>query len=452
MTSESQKTTTSNSQNDPKTDATAIGWYFVKEFYTELNRDPSIMSRFYYKDSVCIFGNDGESVTPAIGNDEIHKLFARMEFNNCKVKLTNVDSIGVAPGMILIQATGEMANEGKDAMRFVQTFLLDEYHNSYYCKNDILRFFVEGPQETTATHVESWKEAETESPIKPVENTQTVNNQPQQDLPPKQPVEVPETKVETPQQQPTPKAEAAPVVTQPVPPVQKQQPQNNIKKQQPPPSKPAQQPQQEKVPVSETNGQSKAEPTEPEKPKSWANLAAKDHTMWGKAVARVEGTVAVSQSVTPQAPSAPTQSSAQRSAPSSEKPKGGRKREQFPIYVKSIPSKVDNNALSKAFAKFGTVSSVELLNAGNAVIDFASAESQKKALTDRQLIITLPNSAQSFTLTIEERRSPVGRRDDHRGGRSSSGRGDFERSGGNRNRPGAGGSSGGRVRGGASKQ
>ncbi|PVV01901.1 hypothetical protein BB560_003662 [Smittium megazygosporum] len=473
----------------------SIGWYFVKEFYTTLNNSPSLMHDFYAEESSCIYGSEGDSVTPAKGIHAISQLFSSFGFKNCKVRISNVDSVGLDANTILVQALGEIANDGENIKKFVQTFVLVKSQNAYFCKSDIMRYLKDGNEQSSITDVDAWEEADSSSIEKAAAEQATPTEQPKpadKHASESAPVQTPQVAfpiahpAPPPQKAifPTPSVsqdakvasqasapasatipvpvhvtlpESKPPVSEPSSSSSESQPQpKNAPKPHPVPAPSAAQPAPEKKPASAEQSsapqpvpETSAQPTAI---KSWANLAANNPSKWGSAVANVEGTVSVAQQNQASQPGS-GQNGFHRGSGPSDKPKHHKKRENFPVYVKSIPAKADAAILKKAFSKFGPVASAEFQNTGNAVVDFITAESQKSALNEKTLVITLPNNTATFTLSIEERRAPHARRDDYKGARGSgsgsgSGRGnaDFDRSersssgrgrGGNKQKPGS---------------
>ncbi|GES88618.1 ubiquitin protease cofactor [Rhizophagus clarus] len=126
-----------------KMPASEVGWCFVHEYYTFLNKDPSRLHCFYGQKSTLIHGTEGETVTPSQGEKEIKEKFQGLNLENCRVLITNVDSQASINGGILIQVLGEISNRNEVARRFAQTFFLDvqpNVTNGYYVLNDIIRF------------------------------------------------------------------------------------------------------------------------------------------------------------------------------------------------------------------------------------------------------------------------------------------------------------------------
>ncbi|RIA95300.1 hypothetical protein C1645_872874 [Glomus cerebriforme] len=151
--SNANNTTTTNTQTTQagsngvpsghKMPASEVGWCFVHEYYTFLNKDPSRLHCFYGQKSTLIHGTEGETVTPSQGEKEIKEKFQGLNLENCRVLVTNVDSQASINGGILIQVLGEISNRNEVARRFAQTFFLDvqpNVTNGYYVLNDIIRF------------------------------------------------------------------------------------------------------------------------------------------------------------------------------------------------------------------------------------------------------------------------------------------------------------------------
>ncbi|OMJ19376.1 putative G3BP-like protein [Smittium culicis] len=429
MSAEASKTK-SSAESTVQIDANSVGWYFAKKYYTILNEDPGVMHCFYSKVSSCIHGTEGERIAPAVGNSEIHKLFISSGFDRCKVRLSNIESIDLVDGLILVQSIGEMANEGQSYKRFVQTFLLERSENRYYCKNDILRFLKDYNEKGSTTSVEAWKENESES--------STASAPKVYDMPtPSNAIEAAASTLpkQTAQSQAPPNE--APLYKMPEP---TQSPLDSGASTSQEKATPAPTPATDaKTAVSQKEEAPKAEqsaPAPPKAPSSWANLAAANSNKWGSAASKVEGTAVPAASPAHQSSSSNSnQGAANRGGPSSERGKP-RKKELYPIYVKNIPVKADTNSLTKAFAKFGTVNSIDILQAGNAVIDFASLDAQKSALTSRTMNLDLGGSFQPVVVTIEERRGPGRDFKGTRGNNSQRGSNDYERSGSSRGRAG----------------
>ena len=72
----------------------------------------------------------------------INERIQELEFQECKVRVTNVDSQGSGP-CIVIQVIGEMSIKKLPSRKFVQTFVLAEQKTGYFVLNDIFRLIIE---------------------------------------------------------------------------------------------------------------------------------------------------------------------------------------------------------------------------------------------------------------------------------------------------------------------
>ncbi|KAF8800552.1 hypothetical protein BYT27DRAFT_7227366 [Phlegmacium glaucopus] len=120
-----------------------VGWQFVPQYYTFVNKEPHRLHCFYNKNSTFIHGTEGEDGKPCYGQQEIHNKITSIGFEDCKVFIHSVDAQSSANGGIIIQVIGEMSNHGDPWRKFVQTFFLAEQPNGYFVLNDIFRFLKE---------------------------------------------------------------------------------------------------------------------------------------------------------------------------------------------------------------------------------------------------------------------------------------------------------------------
>lgn len=127
--------------------ASEIGWAFVPQYYTFVNKDPSRLHCFYTKRSTLIHSTEGEEATPCFGQQEIHDKFMSLNFDDCKVFVSNVDSQSSADGGIIVQVLGEMSNGAGPWRKFAQTFFLAEQPNGFFVLNDIFRYIKEEVEE-----------------------------------------------------------------------------------------------------------------------------------------------------------------------------------------------------------------------------------------------------------------------------------------------------------------
>ncbi|CAH7686921.1 hypothetical protein BY996DRAFT_7011490 [Phakopsora pachyrhizi] len=152
---------TQSSVSKSAQNASEIGWAFVPQYYTFVNKDPSRLHCFYTKRSTLIHSTEGEEATPCFGQQEIHEKFMSLKFDDCKVFVSNVDSQSSADGGIIVQVLGEMSNGGGPWRKFAQTFFLAEQPNGFFVLNDIFRYLKEEAEE-----VEEEPEAEPVSETK----------------------------------------------------------------------------------------------------------------------------------------------------------------------------------------------------------------------------------------------------------------------------------------------
>lgn len=120
-----------------------VGWQFVPQYYTFMNKQPHRLHCFYTKNSTFIHGTEGEDGRPCYGQQEIHNKILSIGFEDCKVFVHSVDAQASANGGIIIQVIGEMSNRGEPWRKFAQTFFLAEQPNGYFVLNDIFRFLKE---------------------------------------------------------------------------------------------------------------------------------------------------------------------------------------------------------------------------------------------------------------------------------------------------------------------
>ena len=152
-----------------------VGWQFVPQYYTFVNKEPHRLHCFYNKNSTFIHGTEGEDGKPCYGqqvmshfsfftrpkkprnsnnstiHQEIHNKITSIGFDDCKVFIHSVDAQSSANGGIIIQVIGEMSNHGDPWRKFVQTFFLAEQPNGYFVLNDIFRFLKEETLEGDGT-------------------------------------------------------------------------------------------------------------------------------------------------------------------------------------------------------------------------------------------------------------------------------------------------------------
>ncbi|KAM7183736.1 putative ntf2 and rrm domain containing protein [Rhypophila sp. PSN 637] len=116
-----------------------VGWYFVEQYYTTLSKNPDKLHLFYGKTSQFVYGMEAEVATVSVGRHDIQDRIKGLPFQDCKVRISNVDSQG-SNDCIVIQVIGETSNNNADARKFVQTFVLAQQPSGYFVLNDIFRY------------------------------------------------------------------------------------------------------------------------------------------------------------------------------------------------------------------------------------------------------------------------------------------------------------------------
>ncbi|ERT01854.1 hypothetical protein HMPREF1624_00148 [Sporothrix schenckii ATCC 58251] len=125
-----------------------VGWYFVEQYYTTLSKNPNRLHLFYGKKSQLVYGTETEVADISVGRQDIQERIAKLDFQDCKVRVSNVDSQASLEN-ILIQVIGEISNKSEDSRKFVQTFVLAEQQSGYFVLNDIFRYIKEEEAEST---------------------------------------------------------------------------------------------------------------------------------------------------------------------------------------------------------------------------------------------------------------------------------------------------------------
>ncbi|KAH7361456.1 NTF2 and RRM domain-containing protein [Plectosphaerella cucumerina] len=180
-----------------------VGWYFVEQYYTTLSKTPEKLHLFYSKRSQFVYGKEAEVATVSVGRAAIQERIKELDFQDCKVRVTNVDSMASFDN-IVIQVIGETSNRGGESRKFCQTFVLAPQPSGYFVVNDILRFVSEEEQEEAvapAPEEPAVAEAE-EAPVSETEEKEAEID-----------VAAVDEKLE--QQQEAPAAEAAPAAAKP---------------------------------------------------------------------------------------------------------------------------------------------------------------------------------------------------------------------------------------------
>ncbi|KAH9941156.1 uncharacterized protein BXZ73DRAFT_41982 [Epithele typhae] len=391
--------------NTSSVNPSEVGWQFVPQYYTFVNKHPNRLHCFYTKESTFIHGTEGEDGTPCFGQQEIHNKITSIGFQDCKVFIHSVDAQSSANGGIIIQVIGEMSNKGEAWRKFVQTFFLAEQPNGYYVLNDIFRFLKE-------ESVEEGEELEEEAPLVSVPSSPTPPPVEPEPVPTPTPAAVPPVEESAPSPVPSPppqpqvnghtpevEVEPTPAVAEPSPvsspeptPAASPAPPPSVSPA-PPPSQPpvAAAPQQPQQPPSQPQAPAAPAPAPaPLAPKSWASLAATGAKSWGSAVASTRGTS--------EAPAPSSVSPSPMSGPHSPAPHVGRpmprQDAQHPAYVaaqnvatpqcfvKSVTENVSDQALRATItARFGPIKELEIVRSkACAFLEFQQLDAAKRAI------------------------------------------------------------------------
>ncbi|KAL8672446.1 MAG: hypothetical protein Q9168_003093 [Polycauliona sp. 1 TL-2023] len=139
----SSAASTEGSSSVPKDE---VGWYFVEQYYTTLSKSPEKLHLFYSKRSQFVSGVEAEKVSVSVGQRAIIERIKELDFQDCKVRVSNVDSQESYKN-IVVQVIGEMSNKAAPHRKFVQTFVLAEQPNGYFVLNDIFRYIEEEEEE-----------------------------------------------------------------------------------------------------------------------------------------------------------------------------------------------------------------------------------------------------------------------------------------------------------------
>ncbi|CCO29385.1 Putative G3BP-like protein [Rhizoctonia solani AG-1 IB] len=304
-----------------------VGWQFVSQYYTFVNKQPHRLHCFYTKHSTYIHGVEGEDSTPCHGQQEIHNKILSIGFQDCKVFIHSVDAQSSASSGIIVQVIGEISNAGEAWRKFAQTFFLAEQPNGYFVLNDIFRYLKEEssgdddgdedkeeadaqeeeqeaaaePAITTQLHdvpehpvaqpepepVVSLPPAAQQEPVapEPVPEAPAVNGTHAEEKTPEPAKETTQLPSPSPEPEPEPVEEPAPVETAPVAaPAPDPAPA-------PSPAPPAaEKPQASEKPQGAVSASSTA-PSQPARPapKTWANLAAANSSKWGQVSSDARG-------------------------------------------------------------------------------------------------------------------------------------------------------------------
>ncbi|KXN89331.1 Putative G3BP-like protein [Leucoagaricus sp. SymC.cos] len=400
-----------------------VGWQFVPQYYTFVNKQPNRLHCFYTKSSTFVHGNEGEESKPCFGQHEIHEKITSIGFQDCKVFIHSVDAQASANGGIIIQVIGEMSNRGEGWRKFVQTFFLAEQPNGYFVLNDIFRFLKEDSVESDDADEAAEPEVAPAEP-EPAPATEAPQTPAREPTPPPAvaaaapspvpsfpapaeepptndvPEPAPQPPTPAPEPQPAPAAapaqpnghSAAPEPEKPAPPA----PAPLVAEKSPAPTPAPQQPTPAAAPVPSAPAAPLAAPPAsavPSAPRSWASLAASNPKKWGPTVAQESrGTTEMPASP---APSSGTQTPAGAASSAPAPSRGHSNRPDHPalpttqplstaaVFIKGIVDPVTNSQLQNILtSRFGPLKEIEVVRSkACAFAEFNTVESARRAIT-----------------------------------------------------------------------
>ncbi|CAI7570711.1 unnamed protein product [Penicillium palitans] len=438
-----------------------VGWYFVEQYYTTMSRNPDKLHLFYSRRSQLVFGTEAESVPVSVGSKAINEKLNSLKFQECKVRVLNVDSQASFDN-ILVSVIGEISNNSEPSRKFVQTFVLAEQPNGYYVLNDIFRYMAEEPEEepeqpTPAAPVAEAPEAVAEVPA---EEPQVADEVAVSNVDEKLEEVEANGQVEEPEEA-APQTNGAPVEEEtpaPVPAVEAE----TVKDEEPAAPEPSPVPEKEEVPEKETSAT-------PAAPKTWASIATTSFAAKAAAAAKASAAQAApTAQATPAVPTAPKAAAPAAQATPAAQPAAaapaeavrsqeapateagwqtagdGHKKSQPRVeetvlaYIKNVNDKVDASLLKQTLARFGKLKYFDVSRPKNcAFVEFNEPAGYTAAVAAN------PHQIGSEQILVEERRPrgnaygsngfPAGRGGGAGRGRGdragSQGRGGFQREG-----------------------
>ncbi|KAL4996282.1 hypothetical protein BDV10DRAFT_113232 [Aspergillus recurvatus] len=434
-----QSSTPSNApSNDQKNGISKdeVGWYFVEQYYTNMSRSPDKLHLFYSRRSQLVFGTEAESVPVAVGQKAIQEKFKQLDFQDCKVRVLNVDAQASFEN-ILISVIGEISNKQEPSRKFVQTFVLAEQPNGYYVLNDVFRYLVDEEEvaEDAAISSDVAEEPELQAPAQtaaePTTETEEskVDNEEAVAKVDEKLEEAEEAESEVPAAEPAPQTNGA------------EQPQPAVEAVEAP------------APVAETAPEKPAtpepSPAPPAKavPKTWASIASKTGAaapvVPAIPVAPVKPAPAAVPAPQPAAP-APAPAPAAESVPSQPSSNDGsgwqtaghdHKKSQARTsdnqavlgYIKNVTEKVNADLLKETLERYGKLTHFDVSRQKNcAFIEFADRAGYNAAVAAN------PHQIVTEQVKVEERRprgSVYGGNANYGPGRGGAGRGRGDRAG-----------------------
>ncbi|KAI8370718.1 uncharacterized protein BYT42DRAFT_100147 [Radiomyces spectabilis] len=435
-----------------------VGLIFVREYYTFLNKKPHRLHAFYGKNSSFVRGSEGEVTETYVGQKKIEEL----NFQDCKVLVTQVDSLVSENNGLLIQVLGEMCNRDGPSQKFAQTFFLATQPNGYFVLTDIFRFLKD------EVDIDYYA-CEDEDKVQPVTEpaVEKTTGTPNQTMPvtTAAPTESPSTDVTPANVESSVPASlkhtTVESVSQPAPPrpaeSKSAEPRKGSKDEDKKRKGPAVQDKKEgsdaavlkgarsekkseetqrknrknekrsekkgdkqgdkaaEKSVEKQDEKQEEESSQPPAPKTWANLAANDSSKWGTQATETKAQAVPVPAANSESPTTvTTPSPTTQTSPKSNEQKQGypkhegyrhhdkdfRKEDVTDIFVKNVTSTITEEELQQAFSQFGSVKSLNIIQAKNcAFLDFTTPEARQKAIAQHRVTVG------EATVLAEERRS-----------------------------------------------
>ncbi|KAI5834232.1 hypothetical protein K523DRAFT_231125 [Schizophyllum commune Tattone D] len=373
-----------------------VGWQFVPQYYTFVNKEPERLHCFYTKRSTFIHGTEGEDGKPCHGQQEIHQKITSIGFKDCKVFIHSVDAQSSADGGIIIQVIGEMSNQGEPWRKFVQTFFLAEQPNGYFVLNDIFRFLKEDTVEGDEAATDAQEEYASESavPAAPEEPArQPTPPAAREPTPPPPPPAREPTPPPPPPREPTPPPQPEPSPAPAPAAAPEPEPTVKIPTPQPPAAAPAaaaapqtngtapQAAKPAEKPAAPAQPPAAPEPVKPAQPRTWANLAATNSKKWGAAVAQER--VGTSEAPPSPAPSTPRTPPVQRPPPQQQQQQA-QAINSTAVFIKGVTEPISHTALANLLnTRYGKTKEIDIVrNKACAFVEFETVDSARKAIRD----------------------------------------------------------------------
>ncbi|CAD6500822.1 BgTH12-06527 [Blumeria graminis f. sp. triticale] len=142
-----------------------VGWYFVEKYYNTLSRNPEKLHLFHGQFSQYVSGLEAVVSPVSVGRSAIQERIREHGFQDCKVRITNVDS-QASYDNIVIQVIGETSSMSAEPRKFVQTFVLAQQPTGYFVLNDIFRYIVEEVEEEPTPIAQEKIEENVPEPVK----------------------------------------------------------------------------------------------------------------------------------------------------------------------------------------------------------------------------------------------------------------------------------------------